>query len=394
MNFLPKDKRRIFTFLILSNFTLYFGFRIWQTLFNNFAVEEIGIGPASIGWVQALREVPGLMGFLVGFLALYLSESRIMGLSVILLGAGLMMTGQATNIPLLLISTLVMSFGFHFFYPCNDGLVLLAVEQEDTPRRLGQLRSLGAVAALSATGVVYLLAEPWGYRTMFLVVGSLIILGGVLLLAIGGAQKGLPQRRKVILRKQYWLFYVLAFLMGSRRHIFTTFAIFLLVREFGISVQTTAVLFLINSLTNVYALQMVGKWVGRIGERRMLSIAFGTLVFVFLGYAYTKSLAVLFVLFVLDNILFGFNLALTTYFQKIAVTSEEITSNLAVQQTINHIAAIIVPIIGGTAWELFGSQMPFLLGVGIVIVSLILVQLMRIPEVAIEARPTTVSEGP
>ncbi len=41
--------------------------------------------------------------------------------------------------------------------------------------------------------------------------------------------------------------------MGSRRHIFTTFAIFLLVREYGISVQTTATLFLVNSLVNIFA---------------------------------------------------------------------------------------------------------------------------------------------
>jgi predicted MFS family arabinose efflux permease len=348
-------------------------------MINNFAVEEIGIGPAGIGWLQALREVPGLMGFLIGFLALFISEVRIISLSVILLGTGIILTGQASDIPFLFISAVVMSFGFHFFVPCNDGVVLMAVEKEQTPKTLGQLRSLGAIAALTGTVMVYLLAGGWGYRTLFMVLGGLIVLGGFLLLPLGGTQEGLPLRRQVTLRRRYWLYYVLAFLMGSRRHIFTTFAIFLLVREHGISVQTTAILFTINSLVNVYAMQLVGKLIGRLGERLMLSIAFSALGFVFLGYAYVTSLPVLFVLFVLDNILFGFNLSLTTYFQKIAVTQEEITSNLAVQQTINHIAAIVVPVIGGTAWELFGSQMPFLVGVGIVLISLIMVQLMRVP---------------
>ncbi len=81
--------------------------------------------------------------------------------------------------------------------------------------------------------------------------------------------------------------------MGSRRHIFTTFAIFLLVREYGISVQTTATLFLVNSLVNIYVLQLVGKLVSRLGERLMLSVAFGTLAFVFLGYAYVTYLPLL-----------------------------------------------------------------------------------------------------
>jgi predicted MFS family arabinose efflux permease len=111
----------------------------------------------------------------------------------------------------------------------------------------------------------------------------------------------------------------------------------------------------------------------------MLSVASGVLVFVFLGYAYVAYLPALFVLYVMDNILLGFNLALTTYFQKIAVTPEEVTSNLSVGQTIEHIAAVVVPVIGGTVWELFGSQAPFLVGVGIVLVSLVLTQFMRTP---------------
>jgi predicted MFS family arabinose efflux permease len=379
MSEMLKENRRMLIYLVVSNFMLYFGFRVWQAMFNNFAVEEMGVGPGSIGWIQAVRELPGLMGFLVGLLALFLSEVRIMALSTILLGVGMFLTGQAHDVAFLLASALVMSFGFHFFYPSNNAVVLMAVEKQHTPRTLGQLRSLGAVAALVATGAVYLLIGPWGYRRLFMVVGGLVAVGGLLLLPLGRAKGGLPPRRRVVVRRQYWLYYLLSFLMGSRRHIFTTFAIFLLVREYGISVQTTATLFLVNSLVNTYVLQLVGKLVSRLGERLMLSVAFGTLAFVFLGYAYVTYLPALFALYVIDNTMFGFNLALVTYFQKIAVTPEEITSNLSVEQTINHVAAIVVPVIGGTVWELFGSQAPFLAGVGIVLVSLALTQFIRTP---------------
>jgi predicted MFS family arabinose efflux permease len=382
------DKRRTLTYLVVANFLLYFGFRIWQTTINNFAVEDLGIGALDVGWMQSLREIPGLTGFLLGFIAIYLSEVRIMAVSVILLGGGLFFSGQANDLPFLLMSVLVMSIGFHMFYPSSDSVVLMAVEKENAPKTLGQLSSLGAIAALIATAVVYFLAEPLGYRTLFMITGGLVVLGGVLLLPLGGAQKGLPSRRKVILRKKYWLYYLLSFLMGSRRHIFTTFAIFLLVQKFEISVQTTAILFFVNSVMNIFTYQFIGRMVGRLGERLMLSVAFSALVFVFLGYAFVTSLTVLFVLFVLDNMLFGFNLSITTYFQKIAETQEEITSNVAVQQTINHISAVVVPVIGGAAWELFGSQIPFLVGVGIVVVSLVLVQFMRVPKVVAHIEDT------
>ena len=42
---------------------------------------------------------------------------RSLGGGIILLGVGSFLTGQATSIPVLLVSTVVMSIGFHFFYP-------------------------------------------------------------------------------------------------------------------------------------------------------------------------------------------------------------------------------------------------------------------------------------
>jgi len=371
--------RRLLVYLILSNFLLHFGYRMWEAMFNNFAVEHIGIGPGAIGWIQATRELPGLMGFLLGLAVLYLAEMRIMALCVILLGVGNILVGQSNTIPSLLLSTLVMSVGFHFFYTSSDSVVLMAVNRQDAPKRLGQLGSLGAVAALVATGMVYLLADRWGYRALFAVTGGLVAVGGFGLLPLGRTRSSLPPRRKIVLRRTYWLYYTLSFLMGSRRHIFTTFAIFLLVKEHGISVQTTATLFLINSLISTYALQAIGRLVGRLGERLVLSITFALLILVFLGYAFVQVLAVLFALFVVDNILFGCNLALVTYFQKIAKTPEEITGNVSVEQTINHVAAVLIPVIGGTIWQAFGSQATFLAGAGLVALSLVLTQFVRTP---------------
>jgi len=372
--------RHLVAYLMISNFLMAFGYRIWEATFNNFAVEEMDVGPAGIGIIQAVREVPGLIGFAVALLSLIISEVRIMALSISVLGVGIIMTGESLSIPVLMVSTVVMSMGFHFFHPSSNAVVLMVVGEQNAPKRIGQLRSLSAFAALSATGLVFLFAESWGLRKLYVIVGMGVTFAGIILMLHGGPKEALPTHRRVRFRRRYWLFYTLAFLMGSRRHIFTTFAIFLLVREYGISVQTTATLFLINALLNVYSMQRIGILIGRIGERTMLSIAFSTLCFVFLGYAFIKSIAILYVLFVLDNILFGFNMALPTYFQKIALTREEITSNISFQQTINHVSAIIVPIVGGAVWELFGSEAPFLIGFCIVFISLILTQFMRVPE--------------
>ena len=47
-------------------------------------------------------------------------------------------------------------------------------------------------------------------------------------------KKELWWEKKLVLKKEYWLFYVLTFFAGARRQIFIVFAGFLLVEKFGV----------------------------------------------------------------------------------------------------------------------------------------------------------------
>ena len=382
-----KDSKQLFRTLVIANLFLFFGFNVWRALFNNFAVEEIGVTATQIGLIQSLRELPGLMGFLLGFLAIWLSEMRIMGLSVLLMGLGMITTGWANGVGSLILGAMIMSIGFHWFAPSSSSVVLMGVDKEDTPKFLGRLRGVAALAAVAGTLIVWLFVDglqlgpltiqPWGYRTTLYVTGGIVIAGSFVSLRNGRRQGAQREKRKVIFRRDYWLYYLLTFMMGSRRHIFTTFAIFLLVQVHGISVRETALLFLVNSLISTFILPQLGKLVARFGERKVLTFNFFGLIFVFLGYAWVSYLPLLYALFVLDHIFFGFNLALESYFQKIAHSPQEITSNVSMAQTINHVSALVVPVLGGILWEQIAPSATFLAGVVIAIISLALVQLIR-----------------
>ena len=377
MRALYRENRNLLIFLLAANLLHAFGHNVWRALFNNFAVERVGVDAGAIGWIQSVRELPGLLAFAVAFLALVFKEMRIMAVSLVVLGVGIVLTGQSGTMTSLLLATLIMSLGFHYFNPGSNGLILMSIGPTHAPRIIGQLRSLGALAAVLSTGMVYLFVDRLGYERMLLIVGLLVAIGGAVLFVVGKGGHELPARRQIKLRKRYGLFYLLTFLMGSRRHIFTTFAPFLLVQAYGVDVKMMSLLLLVNSLMNVYVLQKVGKLIARFGERTILTIAFAGLVPVFLGYAYIKVLPLLYVLFIVDNVLFGFNLAMPTYLQKIAVSPEELTANMSVQETINHISAVVVPVVGGTIWIAFGSRAPFLAGVAIAVASLVLTQLIR-----------------
>jgi predicted MFS family arabinose efflux permease len=377
--------------IVSTNFLLNFGYQLWRSLFNNFAVSELGVQADQIGLIQSVREVPGLLGFTVGLLAILLTEMRIMGLSVVLLGAGIALTGSALNLPGLLASTVLMSVGFHYFMPAYSSAVLQLTGEDEAPHVLGRLTSLNALAALAGAGLVFVAFGSLGFRRLFAITGAVVTVGGlvailwsihktVLLEHKLGEQEldGIHPVQRTPLRRRYWLYYALQFLMGSRRHIFTTFAVFLLVRKYDVPAEMITVLFLINNLVGTFFYRQIGKIIARFGERRALTANFLLLIFVFLGYAYVPVLPILYVLFVADQMLFGFRIALQSYFQKIALHPREITPNLSLGQTINHIAAVIIPVVGGVVWETVGSHYTFLVGVGIVVVSMILVQWMRV----------------
>ena len=147
--FLRKN-RRLFAFLVGANFLLQFGHRTWQATFNNFAVERLAIGPDVVGWIQSGREIPGLLAIGVALLALFFSELRIIAVSIVLLGVGILLTGQSGSVSMLFAATLIMSFGFHFFGPAANGALMMSVDRAEAPRVLGWMRTIAAGAGVSA----------------------------------------------------------------------------------------------------------------------------------------------------------------------------------------------------------------------------------------------------
>ena len=64
-----------------------------------------------------------------------------------------------------------------------------------------------------------------------------------------------------------------------------------------------------------------------------------------------------------------------TFFQKIA-DPRDVAPSMALSQTINHMAAVFIPSLGGWLWVTYGYQMPFYLGMGLAATSLCLAQLI------------------
>jgi len=371
-------KNPMYLYLMVFTACATVGLQAWRTLFNNFAVEVGGLDGYHIGVIQSVREIPGFMTLLVIYAILVIREHKLSALSILGLGFGLAVTGFFPSYMGLAMTTLIMSFGFHYYETTNQSLTLQYFDKGTSPWVFGKQRSVAAASSIAIGLGIWLLEPLLSYTQLYLLIGGLIMAAAAWGFFQDPTDKNLvPQRKRMILRSKYWLFYFLTFMSGARRQIFIAFAVFLLVKKFGYSVREITILFVINNAVNYFLSPMIGRAIIRYGERKVLSLEYFSLIFIFVGYAVTDSKLVGAALYILDHIFFNFAIAIRTYFQKIG-DPRDIAPSMAVSFTINHIAAVFLPALGGLIW-MIDYRIVFIAGAAMSLISLAATQLIRVP---------------
>ena len=376
---------RNFCLLALAVFGAGGFFGIQFALFNNFIVDRIGIEAHELGYMEALREVPGFLNALFMAITIYFAPPIVGGLALVVMGLGMAAYSQANGFLAILTCSFVWSIGFHAWTPLREAMTLAYSGGEEKGKPLGQLRSVGSLATLAAIMVCMLAVNLLEFEGLFQIGGGVVALGGVALM-FASRQLRAEGEERFVLRKRYWLYYLLSFLQGCRKQIFITFAIFALVKVYGTDRGMIIRLVLINQVVVLIFSPLMGWLVDKLGERVMLSASYIGLFFVFLGYAALKNTTHLYVLYCIDNFLFVGGIALTTYLNKIA-PRKDLKPTLAMGVTMNHVAAVTAPLVGGLAWMKFGYQVIFISGAIFALISFIVTQWVKTQPISIEAQP-------
>ena len=358
--------------LLLMAAAVPLSFSTWQALINNFAFDRASFTGVEIGIMQSLREVPGFLAFAVVFLLLFIKEQPLAILSLLLLGIGTAITGFFPSAVGIYFTTVLGSLGYHYHQTLQASLSLQWIKKENTPELLGRLIAVGSVSSILVYGLIWIASEQFklDYIWIYGIGGGLtILIAAFSWLCFPKFEQPVVQNKHMVLRKRYWLYYGLTFLGGARRQIFVVFASFLMVEKFGYDVGGIAALFLLNSLLNIWFAPKIGRLIARIGERRALVIEYVGLVPVFVAYAWVDHAGIAAGLYVIDHFFFALAIAMQTYFQKIADPAD-IASTAGVSFTINHIAAVIMPVVLGFVW-LTSPEFVFLFGALLSIISLI-----------------------
>ena len=348
--------RRPEALLVLMAIALPLAFSVWSALLNNFVVEIIRFDGLDIGLLHTIREIPGFLAVGVISILLFFREQTLALLMLCVLGLATADTAWFPFLSGILTITLLSSIGFHFFETVNQSLQLQWFSKKEAPRKLGKLMAIGSAATLIAYTFLVLGWDKLNlsFNSAYMIAGfscfSLAVLG---YLIFPNFEAPIPQRKKMVLRKRYWLYYLLQFMSGARRQIFVVFAGFMMVERFGLDVQQLTTIYLINLMFNIALAPLLGRAVARYGERKALAIEYFGLSLVFFAYGgiylFGWGVFIATLLYLLDHLFFALALAIKTYFQKIA-DPQDIAATAAVAFTINHIAAIFLPLGLGFLW--------------------------------------------
>ncbi|MEZ9039228.1 MULTISPECIES: MFS transporter [unclassified Vibrio] len=375
-------------FLLLISIVVPIAFSSWMALLNNFVIEKANFDGADIGLLQSVREIPGFLAFTVVFVLAFIREQRFMLISLAMLTVGTAITGLFPSLTGLLLTTILMSTGFHYFETLKQSLSLQWLSKEEAPEMLGKMISVGALASLITYGSIWVMLEQLklDFAWVYGITGGIgFVLVLVMTFGFPEFQTKTPQNKKLVLRKRYWLYYALTFMSGARRQIFTVFAGFLMVEKFGYSAADITLLFLINYLFNFLFAKRIGRFIGVVGERKALIFEYVGLIGVFVGYGLVQNAEWAAALYVVDHLFFALALAIKTYFQKIADPAD-MASTAGVSFTINHIAAVVIPVVFGVIW-LSSPATVFYIGAVMAVVSLALsLNIPKKPEEGNEVR--------
>jgi MFS family permease len=196
-----------------------------------------------------------------------------------------------------------------------------------------------------------------------------------------------------VFKRRYGLYYLLNFLDGCRAEISMSFALLTLVSLYKVPVQSITLLQMISAVLAWFAAPRIGALVDRIGEKPVLTVAYGANTLVFLSFAFVPNPAFLGLMYIVYMVAGTAMMARNTYLKKIAEPAD-LSPSMAMGVTMMHVAAVAIPFIASLMWQAFGYQIVFLFGAVFIVASIFATQWMRVPQLGTRPLPATATNEP
>jgi MFS family permease len=379
------DKKDFILFLLASAL-LGITQSIDTSFFNNFLDDSFHLTVSERTLLEIPREFPGFAVVFVSTLLLFLGDIRIAAVANTLAALGMIGMGFfSAELNVMVLWLLMFSLGQHLFMPISNSIAMNLSNHANMGKILGRINAANTFVFLLAnlTFAVIFKTIRVNYQTIYFI-GAIAFLGAAILLMMmtPHTPKNKPKGFKLILKKEYALFYWLNILFGARKQIFITFAPWVLIKIFNQGVSTFALLGFFIAGLGVFFKPFVGHLIDKVGERFVLAGEAVILIFICLGYAFSKpffegigkgeiALYFIFACFIIDQMLMAAGMARATYLKKIAMVPEDVSPTLSMGTTLDHILSMIVPFVGGFVWLRLGYEYVFIGGAIIAVINLL-----------------------
>lgn len=381
---MPRELR----LFVAASFAMGAAGSIIDATFNNFLDARFQLTGFTRAFLELPRELPGLLVVFAVALLWFLCSRRVSALAMLLCGLGAVLIGFASwSYAAMVVWLFLFSLGQHLYMPMATTIGMELAKEGKTGQRLGQLNAVRNVAIILGSLLVYVGFHALGFTfsNTFALAALVFAVAAALFYAMKRQRRQRPAMH-LKLHREYWLYYVLSILFGSRKQLFITFAPWVLVTVFHEPTETLATLLLIGGVIGIGFQPFLGWATDRLGERFVLAAEAVLLVFVCLGYGFARrvfSAEVAFYVtcgcFLLDQMLMAVGMARSTFMKKIALRPADIQPALTMAISIDHVFSMAVALLGGLIWNACGYEYVFLLGVAIAAVNFVFAMQVRVP---------------
>jgi predicted MFS family arabinose efflux permease len=342
-----------------------------QNIVANYFEHDLGLTGPEFGYITAIREIPGFLLIFLTALLYRLSLPRLTAIALTLLALGYGMFGWSHSLWTVAPWVVLSSVGYHTWLQTQYALGMSLTTEQRAGHILGTISAVNNGGSLAAMLVVLLAFQlNWlNFDGAFVLCGVLAFVAAVAIIGFPHLRDGRltaapPQREPIVLRRDYRYYYLLNLLDGGRQQIFFSFGLWVLVHHFALDVPTISIVLIAVTALNTLSGRWIGHLIDTYGEKPILAVSNVGYVVALVGYALADNVVVAVACYMIYSFIFPLSgMGATTYLRKVAA-NEEIAPSLAMGVTLQHVAAIVVPLATGYILNYVGYQIPFAIGAG------------------------------
>jgi predicted MFS family arabinose efflux permease len=365
--------------ILLAFATFCFGFALaaHQNIVSNYFEDELALQGPQFGYITAIREIPGFLLIFLTALFFRISLPRITFGALLLLAVGYGFFGLSDSFWTVAPWAIISSIGYHTFLQTQGALGLSLARQEHSGRILGKMSAINQCGALVGMAIVFVtFQQGWiSFNGMFVICGVMAAIAAIAIYSFPSLRDGVAhvdsqRRQPIVYRQEYRLYYLLSILDGARQQIFFSFGLWVLINHYGMTVAQISAVLVVTTLTAILLTPRFGRALDTFGERQVLFYINIAFIIALLGYALVTQVAAAAVCYVIYTFIAPLaSMGATVYLRKIA-HSADLAPSLAMGLTMQHAAAVVVPIVTGFILNYVGYQIPFLVASGFAVITL------------------------